>query len=155
QSSGVALYLWDAASKLLQPRKLSPPGQPSPPPPRRPGEGLVGRAFEARAPLWLNDYGSWSGGVDTAKQAGVVAGVAAPLMIGNEVLGVIWARKTGLDERVDEEDAQVLGLLATHAAVGLANARAYAQQREAATRAASRAAELEALLESMTDGVLL
>src|SRR5262249_6574127 len=38
---------------------------------------------------------------------------------------------------------------------GVANARAYAHQREAAARAASRAAELEALLESMTDGVLL
>ena len=49
----------------------------------------------------------------------------------------------------------MLGLLATHAAVGVANARAYAHQREAAAHAASRAAELEALLESMTDGVLL
>jgi PAS domain S-box-containing protein len=134
---------------------MSPPDQASPPLPRQVGEGLVGLAFEARAPLWLNQYGAWSGGLDSAKQAGVVAGIAAPLMIGDETLGIIVARKTGPGERVDEEDAQVLGLLATHAAVGVANARAYAHQREAADRAASRAAELEALLESMTDGVLL
>jgi PAS domain S-box-containing protein len=155
KATGVALYQWDAASQLLRPRRMSPPNQTSPPLPRRSGEGLVGRAFEARAPLWLNDYGRWSGGLESAKRAGVVAGVAAPLMLGNENLGIIVARKSNPGERVDEEDAQVLGLLATHAAVGVANARAYAHQREAAARAASRAAELEALLESMTDGVLL
>jgi len=154
-ASGVALYQWDPTGKLLRPRKLSPPAQASPPLPRRSGEGLVGRAFETRAPLWLNDYGSWPGGLESAKRAGVVAGVAAPLMIGDETMGIIVARKTGPGERVDEEDAQVLGLLATHAAVGVANARAYSHQRVAAARAASRAAELEALLESMTDGVLL
>jgi len=155
KASGVALYQWDAASQLLRPRRMSPPNQASPPLPRRSGEGLVGRAFEARAPLWLNEYGRWSGGLESARQAGVVAGVAAPLMIGDENLGIIVARKSVPGERVDEEDAQVLGLLATHAAVAVANARAYAHQREAAARAASRAAELEALLESMTDGVLL
>jgi PAS domain S-box-containing protein len=85
----------------------------------------------------------------------VVAGVAAPLMLGEETIGVIAARKSNPGDVVDDEDAQVLGLLATHAAVAVANARAYAHQREAASRAASRAAELEAVLESMTDGVLL
>jgi PAS domain S-box-containing protein len=155
KATGVALYHWDPVGKMLRPRRMSPPSQSSPPLPRRPGEGLVGKAFEARAPLWVNEYGNWGGAIGSAKQAGVVAGVAAPLTLGEETLGIIVARKVGLGERVDEEDAQVLGLLAAHAAVGVANARAYAHQREAAARAASRAAELEALLESMTDGVLL
>jgi PAS domain S-box-containing protein len=154
-ASGVALFFWDPASKMLQPRRMSPPAQPNPPLPRRPGEGLVGLAFESRAPRWINEYGTWTGGLSTAKRAGVVSGVAAPLVLGEETIGVIAARKTTPGERLDEEDAQVLGLLATHAAVGVANARAYAHQREAAARAASRASELEAVLESMTDGVLL
>ena len=85
----------------------------------------------------------------------MVASVAAPLMLGEETIGVIVARKSNRRDSVDDEDAQVLGLLATHAAVAVANARAYAHQREAAARAAGRAAELEAVLESMTDGVLL
>jgi PAS domain S-box-containing protein len=155
KASGVALYVWDPVSRLLQPRRMSPPGQASPPLPRQAGEGLVGLAFESRAPRWINEYGAWEGGLATAKQAGVVAGVAAPLMLGEETIGVIAARKSAPGDVVDDEDAQVLGLLATHAAVGVANARAYAHQREAAARAASRAAELEAVLESMTDGVLL
>ena len=155
KASGVALYVWDPASRLLQPRRMSPPEQASPPLPRRSGEGLVGLAFETRAPRWINDYAAWDGGLATAKQAGVVAGVAAPLMLGEETIGVIAARKARAGDAVDDEDAQVLGLLATHAAVAVANARAYAHQREAAARAASRAAELEAVLESMTDGVLL
>jgi PAS domain S-box-containing protein len=155
KASGVALFVWDPDSRLLQPRRMSPPAQSSPPLPRRSGEGLVGMAFESRAPRWINEYGAWAGGLSSAKRAGVVAGVAAPLMLGEETIGVIAARKSNPAETVDEEDAQVLGLLATHAAVGVANARAYAHQREAAARAASRAAELEAVLESMTDGVLL
>jgi PAS domain S-box-containing protein len=155
KATGVALYVWDPVSKLLQARRMSPPAQPSPPLPRRAGEGLVGLAFESRAPRWINEYGAWPGGLDSAKQAGVVAGVAAPLMLGEETIGVIAARKATPGDTVDEEDAQVLGLLATHAAVAVANARAYAHQREAAARAASRASELEAVLESMTDGVLL
>ena len=155
KASGVALYVWDPGSQLLQPRRMSPPAQPSPPLPRRAGEGLVGLAFESRAPRWINQYGSWPGGLATARQAGVVAGVAAPLMLGEETLGVIAARKVTPGESIDQEDAQVLGLLATHAAVAVANARAYAHQREAAARAASRASELEAVLESMTDGVLI
>ena len=155
KASGVALYVWDPVSRLLQPRRMLPPAQTSPLLPRRSGEGLVGLAFESRAPRWINDYGAWDGGLTSAKQAGVVAGVAAPLMLGQETIGVIAARKSHPGETLDEEDAQVLGLLATHAAVGVANARAYAHQREAAAGAASRAAELEAVLESMTDGVLL
>ena len=155
KASGVALYVWDPGSQLLQPRRMSPPAQPSPPLPRRAGEGLVGQAFESRAPRWINQYGSWPGSLASARQAGVVAGVAAPLMLGEETLGVIAARKVTPGESIDQEDAQVLGLLATHAAVAVANARAYAHQREAAARAASRASELEAVLESMTDGVLI
>jgi PAS domain S-box-containing protein len=155
RATGVALYVWDPATTMLQPRRMSPPAQPSPPLPRRSGEGLVGMAFEARAPRWINDYASWPGALATAKQARVVAGVAAPLLFGDETIGVIAARKATPGDSVDEEDVQVLGLLATHAAVAVTNARAYAHQREAAAKAASRAAELEAALESMTDGVLL
>ncbi|MFN8635928.1 MAG: response regulator [Chloroflexota bacterium] len=154
-ASGVALFMWDAETKLLQPARFSPPLPTNRPQPRRPGEGLVGMAFDAGAPLWVNDYGRWAGAVGTARQAGVAAGVAAPLILGGETIGVISARKVGRGQRVDEEDAQVLGLLATHAAVGVANARAYAHQRDSAARAAARAAELETLLESMSDGVLL
>jgi signal transduction histidine kinase/ActR/RegA family two-component response regulator len=112
-------------------------------------------AFEARAPVWVNNYGSWPGAVTSGKQAGVVAAVAAPLTLGDETVGILAARKVGAGQTVDEEDAQVLGLVAMHAAVGVANARAYAHQRETAASAASHAARLEALLETMTDGVLL
>jgi PAS domain S-box-containing protein len=155
QASAVAFFEWDAANAMLMPRRMSPPALQRPPMPRRSGEGLVGKVFESRVPLLVNDYPSWNGGLSNARRDGVVAGVAAPLLLGSEAIGVIAARKQNAGDSVDDEDAQVLGLLASHAAVGVANARAYAQQREAAARAASRAAELEAVLESMTDGVLL
>jgi len=154
-ADGVTLYLWDQASSTLVPRRRHAQDQPLSTPPRRPGQGLVGMAYAKRAPVWVNNYGSWSGGLSDGKEAGVVAAVTAPLILGDETLGVLAARKMTPGATVDEEDAQVLGLLASHAAVGVANARAYAYQRESAVRSASHAAELEALLEAMTDGVLL
>jgi PAS domain S-box-containing protein len=154
-ASGVALYVWDPVSGLLQPRRMSPPTESSPPLPRRPGEGLVGKAFESRAPRWVDGNQWWPGGVSSAAPTCDDADVAAPLLLGEETIGVIAARKANPGETIDEEDVQVLALLATHAAVAVANARAYAHQRAAAVRAASRASELEAVLESMTDGVLL
>ncbi len=154
-ANGVGLFMWDAAAGLLRPTRFSPPSPTNPPPPRRPGEGVVGRAFESRTSLWINEYPRWAGAVPAGQRNSVVAAVAAPLILRDEVIGVISARRAGASDTVDAEDAQVLGLLAMHASVGIGNARAYARQREAAGRAASRAAELEALLESMTDGVLL
>ncbi|MGE3270529.1 MAG: response regulator [Chloroflexota bacterium] len=161
-ASGVALFMRDDATGSLVLTRDDPPDSTHQQIVRKSGEGLVGMAFDTRAPVWVNNYRAWAGRVASGTTAGVLAAVAAPLILGEEVLGVLAARKVapsgGSDPasaRFDEEDAQVLGLLATHAAVGLANARAYAFQRESAARSASHAAELVALLEAMTDGVLL
>lgn len=154
-ASGVTLYLWHEASGELRAKRRYPPERPATLLARKPGHGLVGMSMEARAPVWINNYGSWPGALPDAIASRVVAAVAAPLILGEEVLGVLAARKMASGSTVDEEDAQVLGLLATHAAVGVANARAYAFQRESAARSASHAAELESLLEAMPEGVLL
>jgi len=154
-ASGVTLYLWDDAAQELRAKRRHPPERSITLLPRKLGQGLVGMALEARAPVWINNYAGWTGALPEGLQGGVVAAVAAPLIIGSDVIGVLAARKLSAQATVDEEDAQVLGLLATHAAVGVANARAYARQRASAAESASRAAELEALLEAMSEGVLL
>lgn len=155
EASATVLYLWDARAGLLRPSRTSPRNLTPPPLVRRPGEGLIGKAFEANAPLFVNNYDRWQEATRDSSDAGVRAAAAAALVFRDERLGVVVASRTTVGESVDEEDAQLLGLLASHAAVAVANARAYAEQRESGLRAARRAAELEAVLESMSDGVLL
>ncbi|MCC7366841.1 MAG: response regulator [Chloroflexi bacterium] len=155
EANGVTLYLWNETSGELQAHRRFPPERQRAMLVRRPGEGLVGMAFETRAPMWINRYRAWSGAMPDGVEAGVQAAVAAPLVLGDERLGVLLARKVAEGATFDEEDAQVLGLLATHAVVAVANARAYAYQRESAVRSSRQAAELQALLEALSEGVLL
>ena len=122
---------------------------------RRRGEGIVGRVFDDQQPRFVADYATWEGASADGRQAGVRAAIAAPVVHAGHPLGVLVARTTAPGIVFNEEDAQLLGLLAAHTAVAFTNARLYAQQREIASHAAHRTAEIEAVLESMTDGVLL
>ena len=63
EASGVALFLWDAASKLLRPRRMSPPVQANPPlaAPVRRGAGGTG-VRGARADAGSTTTARWSGG---------------------------------------------------------------------------------------------
>ena len=152
---GAVLFLWDPAAGVLRPYQAIVVPAGVVPTPRRPGEGVTGQAFTQARPVWVNDYAGWDQATGDSRAAGASAAVAAPLLLGNEVLGVIGARKLAPGARVEEEDAQLLGLLAGLAAAALNNARMYASQRDAAFRAAERAAQLEAVMESMADGVLV
>ncbi len=153
--SGAVLYLWDAQERLLRPAHLDMVPSGVAPTARRAGEGVAGQAFAERKPVWVADYAAWSGARREGRQMGIRAAVAAPLLLGDEAMGAIAAWKLEPDTRIDEEDAQLLGLLASQAAAALNNVRLYAAQRDAARRAAERAAQLEALMESLVDGVLM
>ena len=154
-ASGVALCLWDPLSELLRPVYQVLGDGAAPVVARRRGEGIIGRAFDLQQPVCVPDYQSWGGATVEALGAGIRSGVAAPLVQGGNTIGIIVARTVDPAAAFDDEDAQLLGLLSSHAAVALTNARLYAEQQEIAAHAARRAAELEAVLESMTDGVLL
>jgi len=154
-ASGVALCLWDPVSEVLRPVYQILDDEELPVVVRRRGEGIVGRAFDSREPICIPDYASWEGATENGREARVRSAVAAPLVYGGTAIGCIVARTVDHPNAFDDEDAQLLGLLSSHAAVALTNARLYAEQQQIAARAARRAAELEAVLESMTDGVLL
>jgi signal transduction histidine kinase len=80
--------------------------------------------------------------------------LGVPLTFGERLIGVIVLSAHGIDS-FDEEDMQVLEVLASHAAVAIENARLFQLERDAARTAA----ELLRLSESLTkerhiDGVL-
>src|SRR5215210_2990384 len=154
-AEGAAFYVWDGPEQVLRRRQVVGAASPEAFSVRRLGERITGQAFERRQPIWVNDYGAWPSGRRDAQVAGTRAAVAAPLLFGNEALGVLVAWQRDPSTRFDGEDAQLLGLLAGQAAASLNVARMYAAERTAATRAAERAAQLVAIGESMADGILI
>jgi len=154
-ASGVVLWHLDRERNVYRITKGYSRDGRMPPRERPVGEGIVGHVFEHREPVWINDYERWDAAPEHTRELGISAAVAAPLIVGDELLGVISARKVGVAAQFDEDDARLLGLLAAPAAVAIDNARLYAAQRSAAAGAAERAAQLEAVLDSMADGVLI
>jgi PAS domain S-box-containing protein len=90
------------------------------------GEGLSGRVWETGETILVNDYSTWGG--RSPLYDGYMFGMSlgVPVRWGDEFLGVINA-VTGEDREhhFSERDAELLGLLADHAAVAIKNAQLY------------------------------
>jgi GAF domain-containing protein len=92
------------------------------------GEGLSGRVWETGEPLIVNDYQHWEGRPAFYESYPWTAVLGMPVRWGEEFLGV-------LDVLADSpgtfswDDAELLGLLATEAAIAIQNARLFEQER--------------------------
>ncbi len=99
----------------------------------RPGEGgVVRRVWETGEPFWVDDYQHWEGRVP--KYAGYpwTAVMGIPVRWGEEFLGVLVVLADP-PRTFSREDADLLTLFATHAAIAIINARLFAsvQQEQA------------------------
>lgn len=95
-SDAASLFLWDDDKSLLAPIVNNDRGwNPRLTRTFRPGEGVTGSAFESRNPLVIRDYPSWSKAVDTAVGAGLKSGIAVPLEIAGDRVGVLSIRSYG------------------------------------------------------------
>lgn len=96
----------------------------------RVGEGLVGRVVASRAPLAIADLATDPRPVnaESARERGLAAFAAVPLVVGDRVLGAL---AIGLTERHEytEEELEVFGSLANLAAVAIDNARLLESER--------------------------
>jgi signal transduction histidine kinase/DNA-binding response OmpR family regulator len=112
----------------------------------RPGEGIAGRAFQERRPVWSGDrradpsvrYDSpATERLITAK--GARAALAVPLMSPGEVLGVLMVRFFAPHE-FSPQEVRLVSTLASHAALAIQNARLVEalQQAKEAAEAANR-----------------
>src|ERR671933_192626 len=81
------------------------------------GEGAGGQAAARREPVVINDYQAAAVAVALARRAGLRAMVAAPLLHGARLLGVVTVASTAPGKRFAPEDAGLLEVLA-----GLASA---------------------------------
>jgi diguanylate cyclase (GGDEF)-like protein len=90
------------------------------------GEGIAGVVWETRKPLVVNDYDKWSGRVSSFVRGAIRAAVGMPLLLDDQVVGVIGvAHEADNDAVFTEDDVSVLQRFADLAVIALKNARAY------------------------------
>ncbi|MBX3065625.1 MAG: GAF domain-containing protein [Anaerolineae bacterium] len=119
-------------------------------------EGVAGTVASSRQAIRLESYQrDWSGVPDMlyAKQSfGSV--VAAPLIFGDEVMGVLFVVAGVHSKRFDRDDLQLLQLLGPQAAVAITNSRLFERRRALADELEAAKNQLETLLMSTENPVL-
>ncbi|MEJ2218893.1 MAG: GAF domain-containing protein, partial [Gemmatimonadota bacterium] len=90
------------------------------------GEGAMGRVAETHEPLIIPNYQEWEGRSDKYTQSTVQAVMAAPLLIGQRLVGAIASVHSDPTRRFGEEDLRLLELFAPQAAIAIENARLFA-----------------------------
>ncbi|HET7180985.1 MAG TPA: diguanylate cyclase [Candidatus Limnocylindrales bacterium] len=101
-----------------------------------PGEGISGRAMVTKA-VAVDDRMARAQFPKSARDVDlpdVLAGMAAPMLIGDEVVGVVTWLRSDLAQPFTEQEQEVGALLAGKVALALANARLHQQTADAAIR---------------------
>jgi signal transduction histidine kinase len=92
-------------------------------------EGIMGAAVRSRRTQLVNDVQADPRYVPTPGCEGIRAELAVPILLGNQVLGVLNVESPG---SFGDEDATSLQIVADHLAVAVKNARLHAHSREVA-----------------------
>jgi two-component system, OmpR family, phosphate regulon sensor histidine kinase PhoR len=120
------------------------------------GEGLAGQVAASRQSYRVEDYRrDWSGQPDMpyAKEAfGSV--IAAPLIFGDEVMGILEVIQGQQGRRFDREDVRLLDLLGPQAAVAITNSRLFERQRGLTEELEAAKNQLETVLTSTENPVI-
>jgi signal transduction histidine kinase len=99
---------------------------------RRPGEGVIGQAFQQGSTLIINDFSAREGhgSVPPMIEPLIQALVAVPLLGRHATLGVLLVTGDERKPRFNEHDAKLIELFAVQAAIALENAQLYERQQE-------------------------
>ena len=90
------------------------------------GEGAMGRVAETHEPLIIPRYQEWEGRSTQYTQSTVQAVMAAPLMIGNRLVGAIASVHSDPTREFGEADLRRLTMFAPQAAIAIENAHLFA-----------------------------
>jgi signal transduction histidine kinase len=127
-----SLYTWDEESGLLRLAENFDAGGRMPDDAAlRPGQGVIGRVFESRQPLIVNDYQSWDGRTAIGQSTGLHACLAVPLLRSGRMLGALGIRSYEPTVAYTEDDARMLGLFGDQVAAALTTVEAFGRQRHA------------------------
>lgn len=103
----------------------------------RRGEGMAGKVWESGSPIIIENYATWEGRSEVWREhMGRFTDIGVPVRWGEEFLGVLEVMADP-PHTFSSQDAELLNLFATQAAIALRNARLYkteqAQRQEAET----------------------
>ncbi len=108
------------------------------------GEGAMGHVAQTREPLIIPEYQEWLGRSAQYADVTVHAVMAAPLLMGNRLVGAIASVHADPARRFGPADLRLLNLFAPQAAIAIARARLLDAERR-------RADEQQALVDTMAD----
>jgi signal transduction histidine kinase len=127
-----SLYTWDDEAGVLRlAGNVDAEGRTADDPVLRPNEGVVGRVFQTREPLIVEDYQTWEGRTAVGVEAGLRACLAVPLVRSGRALGALGIRSYAAGLRYSEDDARMLALFADQVAAALTTVEAFGRQRQA------------------------
>ena len=116
-------------------------------------EGVTGAVVTNRAPVIFDSYSEVRGGHAVASdRARLHATVGVPIEWAGAIIGVCVVFSTDPDLRFRDEDVDLLGLFAKHAAIAITNARLHADTAERARRL-TVSAERERVVRDVHDAV--
>jgi PAS domain S-box-containing protein len=108
------------------------------------GEGAMGHVAKSHEPLIIPRYQEWEGRSDRYTESTIQAVMAAPLLIGNRLVGAIASVHDDPTRHFGERELRRLTMFAPQAAIAIENARLFTAEHR-------RAEEQEALLDTLTD----
>ena len=91
------------------------------------GEGAMGTVAETHQPLIIPKYQEWSGRPSKYAETPVRSVMAAPLLIGNRLVGAIASVHSDLGREFGPADLRLLNLFTSQAAIAIQNARLYTE----------------------------
>ena len=91
----------------------------------KPGEGAMGAVAQTLEPLIVPSYHEWQGQSEKYADVVVHSVMAAPLLIGQRLVGAIATVHSDPARVFGPEDLRLLNLFAPHAAIAIENARLY------------------------------
>ena len=80
----------------------------------------------------IEDYKIWEGQMDSYQESPIHAAIAAPLMIGNRLLGVIGVMDSDRTRKFSEVEKDLMSMFAQQAAIAVENAQLYEERKQEA-----------------------
>jgi len=99
------------------------------------GEGLMGQVAEKLQPISVADYAKWEGSMEQYKELVPHAGLAIPMVAGDELFGVIGVGDKDVNRSFNKDDIRLLESFAQQAIIAIQNARLFQDAKKRADEA--------------------
>ena len=102
--------------------------------PTKLGSGIAGIVAERREALLIQGDDVTEPDVELHPQRGITSSMSVPMIRHDDLVGVLNLNETAGKRRFTNEDLSALGFFAEHAAIAIANAKLFEQERETIAR---------------------